>query len=396
MDIAAFDYELPEELIAQEPAARREESRLLRLPLDGGELSEHRFAELPGLLESDDLLVLNDARVLPARLWARRSTGAELEILLLRRVDPGDGEGGDDVGGDDVGGDGEGGDGEGGDDVGGDDVGGEAWLALVGPARKARAGEELVLPGSDEGREVRVRVVEERGEGRRLLRFPPDQDVGELMQARGAMPLPPYIHRERSDPRGELDRRRYQTVYAARAGAVAAPTAGLHFTDGVLERLDRRGVERATLTLDVGPGTFQPVRTERVEDHEMLPERYRIPQPTVEAITAARRRGGRVVAVGTTVVRALEHAASRGPGDQTGGTGEQAPGGSAGEADLFITPGFEFRVIDGMLTNFHLPRSTPILMVAALAGRERLLEAYRLAVERRFRFYSYGDAMLLL
>lgn len=361
MRTAAFDYELPQELIAQEPAAHRAQSRLLRVPRGGGEPSEHRFVDLPDLLHPGDLLLMNDARVAPARLWVQRPTGAEVELLLLDRLAPDKGSG-------------------------------ESWLALAGPARKARVGEELLLfadprsRGAVEGaREIRIRVVEARERGQRLLRFPPGCDVDDLLETRGAMPLPPYIHRQPGDPRSELDRRRYQTVYAERAGSVAAPTAGLHFTAGLLDALQQRGIGQAMLTLDVGPGTFQPIRSERVEDHRMLPERYRIPSGTAEAISETRRRGGRIVAVGTTVVRALEHAAS--------GAGGLAPG--AGEADLFITPGFEFRVVDSMVTNFHLPRSTPILMVAALVGRERLLDAYRLAVERRFRFYSYGDAMLV-
>jgi len=348
-----FDYELPGDLIAQEPAARRDQSRLLVLDRERhGAPVEQPFSALPGLLRRGDLLVLNDAMVDPVRLRARRATGGMVEVLLLRPVD--------------------------------DSSGAPVWEALVRPGRRVRPGDRLSLGDG----EVELRVRAETEAGRRLIELPADTPARLLLETWGEMPLPPYIERQPGDARAVLDRERYQTVYATTHGAVAAPTAGLHFTAELLEALTAAGIEVATLTLRVGPGTFQPLRVEEVTDHRMEAEPYALPAACVDAIAATRRRGGRVVGVGTTVVRTLEHAARLHDGI------ENAAG--EGEADIFIYPGFEFRVIDAMLTNFHLPRSTPILMAAAVAGRERLLRAYELAVRERFRFYSYGDAMLIL
>ena len=229
-------------------------------------------------------------------------------------------------------------------------------------------------------------VVEARADGSRIVEFPAGEDVVEVLEQHGEMPLPHYIGRAAHDPRGALDRERYQTVYAATPGAVAAPTAGLHFTETLLETLSARGVETATVTLHVGPGTFRPVSTDHVEQHRMDAELYAIPEATADAVLRARAEGRRVIAVGTTATRTLEHAA--------GLPGGLAPG--SGDADVFIYPGYRFRAIDGMITNFHLPRSTPILLVAALLGGPAVLEVYRQAVARRYRFYSYGDAMLVL
>jgi S-adenosylmethionine:tRNA ribosyltransferase-isomerase len=354
MRIELFDYELPEELIAQEPAARRDASRLLVIDRNAeAQGVEYRFAELPDLLHRGDLLVVNDARVDPVRLRTRRPTGGAVEVLLLRPIEDVDGAG-------------------------------SVWEAMVRPGRRVRTGDRLVL-GENEAELI---VRGETAAGRRLIELPTNRGVAEVLEDWGSMPLPPYIARDADDPRAAIDRDRYQTVYARSRGAVAAPTAGLHFTEELLARLAGGGVELATLTLSVGPGTFQPVRAGEVGDHRMEAEPYVLPQACVDAIVAARRRGDRVIGVGTTVVRTLEHAALRNDGI------EAAAG--PGNADVFIYPGFEFRVVDAMLTNFHLPRSTPILMVAALAGRERLLRAYALAVRRGFRFYSYGDAMLIL
>jgi S-adenosylmethionine:tRNA ribosyltransferase-isomerase len=352
----AFDYELPPELIAQRPAERRDESRMLVALRDDDAIGHRRFADLPELLRAGDLLVLNDARVLPARLHARRATGGRVELLVIAPVPGRD----------------------------------RRWRALMKPARRVRPGDTLTLEagptGVDDGDAVALTVVDALPDGSRVVEFPAAPDVVELLERRGEMPLPHYIERGEHDPREAIDRERYQTVYASTPGAVAAPTAGLHFTESLLERLRERGVELATITLHVGPGTFRPVTADRVEEHRMDAELYRIPEATAAAVVRARAEGRRVIAVGTTVTRTLEYAAA-------------LPGGLAagiGDADLFIHPGYRFRAIDGMITNFHLPRSTPILLVAALLGRERLLEAYRQAVERRYRFYSYGDAMLVL
>jgi len=367
--IDGFDYDLPQDLIAQEPAGRRDESRLLAISREEPLVcAQHRFADLTDLLKAGDLVVVNDTRVLPSRIWASRGSGGVIEILLVAPQDS-------------------------------SPLGSSApplWRAMVRPARRVRPGDELTLLSThdegdgtrDEAPEVIIEVAADLGGGQRALTFPAGCDVEGLLESVGSMPLPPYILRDRDDPRGAIDRRRYQTVYACQPGAIAAPTAGLHFTPELMQRLGAAGIEHTSLTLHVGLGTFQPIRTDDVEDHEMEAERYEIPQQAVDAIEQARARGGRVVAVGTTVVRTLEYAA-RATAD-----GRLVAG--HGSADLYILPGFTFRVVDAMITNFHLPRSTPMLLVSALAGRERLLAAYRVAIEAGFRFYSYGDAMLVL
>jgi len=356
-----FDYELPAELIAQEPEGRRDASRLMVVrrpgapapgaPAPGAPAFEHRvFADLPDLLAPGDLLVMNDTRVLPARVIARRATGGAVELLFIAP---------------EVGSPGE-------------------WRALVRPAKRVRAGEDLSV-GSD-----RLRVVAELDGGVRRLAFAPGVDVHAWLERHGRMPLPPYIHPDDGEARRGFDRERYQTVYAREPGAVAAPTAGLHFTPELLDLLLDKGIETAFLTLDVGPGTFRPVTAERVEDHVMDTEAYRIPAATAEAVNRALREERRVVAVGTTSVRTLEHAA--------GVAGRDAPPSLvavADRADIFISPGYRFRVVGAMITNLHLPRSTPILLAAAMVGRERLLAAYAEAIDNGYRFYSYGDAMLL-
>lgn len=345
MRVEALDYELPQELIAQRPAGERDASRML--VLRGNEPPLHRhFHELPELLRPGDLLVLNDTRVLPARLRARRETGGEVELLLVEPV-PGSGD---------------------------------RWRALARPARRVRPGERLRVGG-----EVEVEVIEALADGSRVVAFGAGIPVIDVLERHGRMPLPPYIDPEDDERRAALDSERYQTVYAAVPGAVAAPTAGLHFTPALLERLADAGIQLASLTLHVGPGTFRPVSTDEVDDHAMDAERYVVPGATADAVIAARREGRRVIAVGTTAVRALEHAFAAGP-----------PFARRDDAALFIKPGYRFRAVDGMITNFHLPRSTPILLVAALVGLDRLLGAYREAVRERYRFYSYGDAMLVL
>jgi S-adenosylmethionine:tRNA ribosyltransferase-isomerase len=335
LSIDDFDYALPPELIAQRPARARGESRLLRVAADA--LEDRRFAELPALLSPGDLLVVNDTRVIKARLLGEKDTGGRVEVLVERVLSE------------------------------------HEAIAQVRASKAARAGTKLRLAGA-----LDVEVVGREGEFFRL-RF--GASVPDALERHGSVPLPPYIERAADD----ADAGRYQTVYARRPGAVAAPTAGLHFDRELLGALERRGVARASVTLHVGAGTFQPVRVRDLAKHRMHAEWYDIPEATVAAVAAARRRGGKVVAVGTTTVRCLEGSAAA--------HGALVAG--AAETDLFITPGFEFRVIDRLITNFHLPKSTLLVLVSAFAGVERMHRAYAHAIERGYRFYSYGDAMLV-
>ena len=356
MKVSEFDYELPAELVAQHPVAPRDSARLLVHALAAEETRHLRVSDLPDLLAPGDLLVLNDTRVVPARLYGCRRSGGAVELLMLERA------------------------------------GEREWRALVRPARRLRRGEELALEGG-----LLVARALERGVGpggrpgaEWLLSIhvfgDPGHDPRDLLASVGRMPLPPYIARGRDDAFRDADRASYQTVYAREEGAIAAPTAGLHFTSGLLERLAARGVERGFVTLHVGLGTFQPVKAERVEEHAMHAERFTLTAQCAAAVVACRARGGRVVAVGTTSVRVLEACAGAG--------GDLSP--RAGETDLFIRPGYRFRAVDALLTNFHLPRSTLLMLVSAFAGRERVLALYAEAVREGYRFYSYGDAMLLL
>lgn len=356
MKLSDFDYQLPPELIAQHPAERRDASRLLVIRRGSGELEHRMFAELPELLSPDDLLVVNDARVVPARLLGRKAgTGGKVELLLVRPAAE-----------------------EGAGAALGREVGALRWICLGQASKGLKPGAEVELEAG-----LRAEVLESRGGGELLVRFfGPHGSLLDAIQRAGRLPLPPYIERPPTDE----DADRYQTIFARSPGSVAAPTAGLHFTPEVLDRLEARGIQRAEITLDVGPGTFLPVRTEDVSAHQMHPERFQVPPSTAAAVNATRPKG-RVVAVGTTVVRALESATEPATGQLREGPGETR---------LFITPGFQLRQVDALLTNFHLPRSTLLMLVCALAGRERTLLAYRQAVERRYRFYSYGDAMLVL
>ncbi|CAN5796321.1 tRNA preQ1(34) S-adenosylmethionine ribosyltransferase-isomerase QueA [soil metagenome] len=352
-----FDYELPSDRIAQRPADRRDASRLLVLDRPAGSWSDSRFDEIGDFLRPGDLLVVNETEVFPARLRARRASGAEVEILLVRPRDGVDPESAE----------------------------GREWDAMAGPGRKARPGDALELldragarvPGAT------VEILDRLPAGGRTVRLHVPCDPWTWIAAHGHVPLPPYISR----PDEPFDRERDQTGYARHRGAVAAPTAGLHFTPELLDRLSRKGVRRAAVTLHVGPGTFRPVTAERAEDHIVEAEWYRIGQEAAVALADARERGGRVVAVGTTVVRALESAARGWDGD---------PAISRGWTDLFVRPGHEFRWVDALLTNFHLPRSSLLLLVSAFAGRDLVLEAYGHAVRSGYRFYSYGDAMLVV
>jgi S-adenosylmethionine:tRNA ribosyltransferase-isomerase len=340
-----LDYDLPPELIAQEPPPSREDARLLVLPRASGPLSHRGISDLPDLLRPGDLLVVNDTRVIPARLLAHRATGGRAEVFLL-----------------------------------GPTATAGVWTALVRAGGSLRAGEDLEVDAIEDA----VQLIDRVGPGTWLVRGR-DSDVIVLMERAGRMPLPPYIRRTADDARNAMDRERYQTIYASEPGAVAAPTAGLHLTEELLARLAARGVARATVTLHVGLGTFKPIESDTVEAHAMHEERYEVPEETAAAVARTRAAGGRVVAVGTTSVRTLESAADLDGVIQAG----------RGTTSLFISPGYRFKAVDALLTNFHLPRSTLIVLVSAFAERERVLAAYREAAACRYRFYSYGDAMLL-
>ena len=348
MNVSDFDYALPERLIAQRPLERRDASRLMLVEQGSAQLEHRSFSELPDRLAAGDLLVLNDTRVLPARLFGSKPTGGRVELLLLER-----GGGSDEA---------------------------PVWRGLIRASRAPHPGDRVRLGAGLSA------LVLAREQDQWELRFEHTSgDAAAALEQQGRMPLPPYIRRESDDPRERDDRLRYQTVFARRPGAVAAPTAGLHFTAELFEALERAGIETAYLTLHVGPGTFQPVRVEQVERHVMHEEWFQLPEETARAVQRARRRRGRVVAVGTTAVRVLEHRARKG--------GDLEPG--TGRCGLFIYPGFEFRMVDAMITNFHLPRSTLLVLVSAFAGRETVLAAYAEAIRREYRFYSYGDAMMI-
>jgi len=372
MLVSDFQYHLPPESIAQEPLADRAASRLLHMSRPKGSLQDRQFREFPNLLRSDDLLVLNNTRVFPARLYGYRSgrrneDGAQpvsphnpaardflrgrVEVLLTRQVaeDPNE------------------------------------WECLVRPGRKIGIGEQLYFSDSPKGAPSLLEAeVTERGSfGERRIRFAPVIDFFARIERIGHVPLPPYIDR---DDRA-ADRDRYQTVYAHTRGSVAAPTAGLHFTPEILEQIHGRGIQIAEITLHVGLGTFQPVRVEKVEDHKLHREWYEIPAEAARAINQAKAEGRRVVSVGTTTVRTLEYAAEI--------AGENCVEAGRGEADIFIYPGYRFRIVDALLTNFHLPQSTLLMLVCALGGKELVMAAYRHAVKAGYRFYSYGDCMFV-
>jgi S-adenosylmethionine:tRNA ribosyltransferase-isomerase len=350
MRVADFDYELPPEMIAQRPLSPRDASRLLVLHRDSGEIEHAHFRDLPQYLQPGDLLVANDSRVIWARLYGRKRTGGRVEVLLLRQLAPGQ------------------------------------WEALVG-GQRIREGVELILgegrvPAGNHGAVEKgtvlvARVEEARADGTRVLSFP--TEVGPLLEKVGVVPLPPYIHEPLADPE------RYQTIYARVAGSVAAPTAGLHFTPALVGRLQAHGVRFAFLTLHIGLDTFRPVEVEEVSAHPMHSEWCEVPAVVAAAVAETRQAGHRVVAVGTTAVRALETAAQ-------GAT--VAP--FSGWTRLFVTPGYRFRAVDTLITNFHLPRSTLLMLVSAFAGRETILRAYHEAMAQGYRFYSFGDAMFIL
>jgi len=335
---SVFQFDLPQALIAQKPLSRRSDSRLLQLSRSGGQLCDRRFRDLPALLREGDLLVFNNTRVIPARLFGRKDTGGRVEVMLERLIDD------------------------------------SQCLAQLRASKSPREGMAIFLEDDSQ-----LEVSGRDGPFYRLRLL--DGGLGEKLEKLGHMPLPPYIEREDTSE----DRSRYQTVYARHPGAVAAPTAGLHFDDSLLEQLQLRGVESAEVTLHVGAGTFQPVRCDEIEDHRMHAERLEVSSGVCAAVERTRNRGGRVIAVGTTAVRSLETASA-------GGALEPF----AGDSRIFIYPGYQFRAVDGLVTNFHLPESTLLMLVCALAGTGETLAAYKHAVAGRYRFFSYGDAMLVL
>lgn len=333
-----FHFDLPADLIAQQPLAERSDSRLLHLAKEGGQTADRGFRDLPAMLRQGDLLVFNNTRVIPARLFGRKESGGQVEIMLERIISERD------------------------------------CLAQLRASKSPKQGSLIIL---EDGSRVEVVGREDSFFSLRLL----DGTLGEILGKLGHMPLPPYI--ERADT--GYDRERYQTVYARHPGAVAAPTAGLHFDNAILTAIETLGIERAEVTLHVGAGTFQPVRCDRIEDHRMHAEWLEVSAGVCEAVERTRARGGRVIAVGTTAVRSLETAAAGGGLEPW-----------SGDSRIFIYPGYRFRVIDGLVTNFHLPESTLLMLVCALAGTDETLAAYRHAVSERYRFFSYGDAMLVL
>ena len=346
--LSEFDFDLPEALIAQQPPEHRGESRLLVVDRQAGTWRDHVVGDLPELLAPGDLLVVNNSRVVPARLLGRREpSGGHVECLLLRQLDA------------------------------------DRWDALLHPGQKMKPGTRARFGTGD--RMLEAEVLAQHTFGRRTIRLTAaaGMQVAPIIDAIGHMPLPPYIRR----PDTDADKDRYQTVYASRRGSVAAPTAGLHLTEALLQQLDRHGVERAEITLHVGYGTFEPVRVDRVESHRLHPEPFEVGAAAARAIAAAQRGGRRVVAVGTTTTRTLEAVAA-------GHGGLVAA--ASGEASLFIYPGFTFRVAGALMTNFHLPKSSLLLLVCAFAGTDLTLSAYRHAVAEGYRFYSYGDAMLIV
>lgn len=345
MHVSAFDYELPTELIAQEPLPQRDASRMLIVDRAKQRWTDSHFRELPQQLESGDLLAINNTRVFPARLIGQRKpSGGRVEILLVRELEP------------------------------------DLWEALIKPGRRLRKGDEVNF----ESAHLTAQIIDEPGKELRQLRVQSTKPFNSVLDEFGEMPLPPYINR----PAGSsaADRERYQTLFAKTRGAIAAPTAGLHFTSDVMDQIAARGVRLAEITLHVGYGTFEPVRVDDTEQHQVSAERYQIDSATAQAINETKVQGRRVIAVGTTTTRALESTVNE--------RGFLEP--ISGNASLTIVPGYNFRVIDGLLTNFHLPRSSLLMLVSAFAGHELILSAYRHAVACRYRFYSYGDCMLVI
>ncbi len=338
MKLSDFMYDLPEERIAQTPAEPRDHSRLMVLHRDTGAIEHRRFCDIVDYLNPGDCLVINETKVIPARLYGERPTGGACEVLLLKQLGP------------------------------------KRWETLVRPGKKLRPGAEVIF---GDGR-LRCRVLENTDVGGRVVEFECEGSFEAALDALGEMPLPPYIHEKLKD------RDRYQTVYAKQDGSAAAPTAGLHFTPALLDAIRAKGVDIVPVLLHVGLGTFRPVKVENIEDHEMHSEYFEVTGDAARRVNAARARGGRVIAVGTTSVRTLESAAKDG-----------RLVAARGDTNIFIKPGYQFQLVDALITNFHLPGSTLIMLVSALYDREKILEAYRTAVEMEYRFFSFGDAMLI-
>ena len=367
--VSDFDFNLPEDLIAQTPPAVRGSSRMLVLDRTTGAYTDDHFTNLPSYLRPGDLLILNNSRVIPARLYAVRAgpdaqprqtaPGGRIEVLLTRQLDD------------------------------------DQWTALVRPARKVQVGQILLFASPEDPQPLlRAEVVEAGEFGERTLRFSPTPRFFEVLDRIGHMPLPPYIHRPKDAPDAPEDRNRYQTVYADQPGSAAAPTAGLHFTSGMIDALRTHGVQVETVMLHVGLGTFQPVRVEKLEDVHLHAEHYVMPDATADAIESAYLSGRRIIAVGTTSARTLEAAAAG--LSQAAFNGKLPTSARSGNTDIFLSPGHNFRLINGLITNFHLPQSTLLMLVSAFAGREAVLAAYTHAIEQRYRFFSYGDCMLIL
>jgi S-adenosylmethionine:tRNA ribosyltransferase-isomerase len=343
MNLQDFNYTLPQELIAQSPAPDRDRSRMMVVERQTGSLRDHVFQEFPRFLQKGDVLVVNDSKVIPARLFARKTTGAMVEILLLR---------------------------------GREGASSPRWEALLRPAKRIKAGTTIALDGG-----ASVRVLERINDRKWVVEFQTDEPFESFLRRKGQAPLPPYIRREKTNGRAPDDLERYQTIYARQPGSVAAPTAGLHFTESVLDEIRGRGIPIASVTLHVGYGTFLPVEVERIEDHTMDEEYFEIGEETAELINSAER----VVAVGTTSTRVLESIADDGGRIRA----------ASGSTGLFIYPGYRFKLVGGLLTNFHLPKSSLFLLSCAFSGRELMFTAYQKAIEERYQFYSYGDCMFI-
>lgn len=345
MKLSEFDYELPEELIAQFPAQKRDYSKLLVLDKSSGERQHKHFYDIVDFLDENDVLVLNNTRVIPARLFAKKTTGANIEIFLLKEVKA------------------------------------QHWEVLLRPAKRVKVGDVLAI-----SEDLSVELVEKYEDGKSLVKLLYQGNIFEILDKVGKIPLPPYIERKMTDDDfAKLDYERYQTVYAKNKGSVAAPTAGLHFTEEILEKLKNKGVQVCYVTLNVGLGTFKPVNAENIEDHKMDNEAFEVSEETAKIISDGMSAGKRIVAVGTTSTRTLETVFQK--------YGEIKA--VKDSSEMFIYPGYEFKVVDALITNFHLPKSTLIMLVSALAGKENIFAAYKNAIENKYRFYSYGDCMFI-
>lgn len=355
MRIEDFDYELPEELIAQKPAEKRDESRLLVVHRDSGKTEHKHFYDIINYLNEGDCLVLNNSKVLPARLYGvKEKTGAKVEFLLIKRIE------------------------------------GDIWETMVKPGKKLKPGDSVVFSQEPI---LKAEIIDYGDDGTRKVKFVYEGIFMERLEEIGSMPLPPYIERSSE----EEDKDRYQTVYCEKEGSVAAPTAGLHFTDEILEAAEKKGVELIYVTLHVGIGTFRPVKCENVEEHSMHFEEYYISEESADKINIAKREGRRIISVGTTSTRTIESAAYFDKEVQAddGRKGCMQVKGGAGSTGIFIYPGYEFKITDSLITNFHLPKSTLLMLISALYDREKILEVYEEAIRERYRFFSYGDAMFI-